>query len=112
MRSRRLTPNSEKAQLAACKELVTVLARSAAGGEKEESQAQTDLQVAALHQLGSLAARLGTVTTSLLTDGAVKLLDTVFSCLLSPSLPVRLAASQTLRQVSTAVPSVLTPLLD
>ena len=104
----------EKAQLAACKELVAVLARTAAAAEREEAgrEGQADLQVAALTLLGSLAARLGTVTTSLLTDSSLKLLDTVFSCLLSPSLPVRLAASQCLRALSSAVPSVLTPLLD
>ena len=70
------------------------------------------LQVAALYQLGSLTSRLGTVTTSLLTDSSLKLLDTVFSGLLSPWLPVRLASSQCLRHVSSAVPSVLTPLID
>ena len=104
----------EKAQLAACKELVTILAKSSAAADKEESPSNTELQVAALLQLGSLAARLGTVTDSLLPpkDSSLKLLDTVFSCLLSPSLPVRLAASQTLRQVTTAVPGKLTPLLD
>ena len=64
------------------------------------------LQVAALHQLGSLTSRLGTVTTSLLTDSSLKLLDTVFSALLSPWLPVRLAAGQCVRQVAVAVPSV------
>ena len=70
------------------------------------------LQVAALYQLGSLTSRLGTVTTSLLTDSSLKLLDTVFSGLLSPWLPVRLASSQCLRHVSSAVPRVATLLLN
>ena len=61
------------------------------------------LQVAALYQLGSLTYHLGTVTTSLLMDSSLKLLDTVFSGLLSPWLPVRLASSQCLRHVSSAV---------
>ena len=36
----------------------------------------------------------------------------MFSGLLSPSLAVRLASSQCLRQLSSAVPSILTPLID
>ena len=68
------------------------------------------VQVVALTQVGSLASRLGTVTTSLLTDSSLRLLDTVFSGLLHPKLAVRLAAAACLRQVCVAVPSVLTPL--
>ena len=59
-----------------------------------------------------LVRRLGTVVASLLTDSSLKLLDTVFSGLLSPSLAVRLAASQCLRGLCTAVPSANTPLID
>jgi len=106
----------EKAQLSACKELVTIIARSLNVSDKEESLAESNhiqhLQVTALFQLGSLTSRLGTVTTSLLTDTSLKLLDTVFSGLLNTSLAVRLASSQCLRQICTAVPSVLTPLID
>ena len=109
----------EKAQVTACREMVRLLARSLnTPGDKEETvqvaeSANTQhLQVAALHQLGSLTARLGTMATNLLTDSSLKLLDTVFSALLSPWLPVRLAAGQCVRQVAVAVPSVLTPLLD
>ena len=68
--------------------------------------------VVALQQLGLLVRRLGTVVASLLTDSSLKLLDTVFSGLLSPSLAVRLAASQCLRGLCTAVPSANTPLID
>ena len=64
----------------------------------------------ALTQVGSLASRLGTVTTSLLTDSSLRLLDTVFSGLLHPKFAVRLAAAACLRQICVAVPSVLTPL--
>jgi len=70
------------------------------------------MQVCALQQLGYLTRRLGTLTTSLLTDLSLRLLDTVFSCLLSSSLSVRLAAAGCLRHLCVAVPSVLTPLID
>jgi len=106
----------EKAQLSACKELVSIMARSLNTSDKEEGLPESNhiqhLQVTALFQLGCLTSRLGTVTTSLLTDTSLKLLDTVFSGLLNTSLAVRLASSQCLRQICIAVPSVLTPLID
>ena len=106
----------EKAQLSACKDIVKILSRSLSVTEKEEGLPESanvqHLQVAALDILGTLVSRLGTVTSSLLTDSSLKLLNTVFSGLLSPSLAVRLASSQCLRLISSAVPSVLTPLTD
>jgi len=107
----------EKAQLSACKDIVKILSKSLNSNVKEEGLPENSniqhLQVAALHQLGSLAmSRLGTVTTSLLTDSSLKLLDTVFSGLLSPSPAVRLSSSQCLRQLSSATPNILTPLID
>ena len=99
----------EKAQLTAAKELVAILAKSLGAGS-DEGEGAHHLQVVALTQVGSLASRLGTVTTSLLTDSSLRLLDTVFSGLLHPKLAVRLAAAACLRQVCVAVPSVLTPL--
>jgi len=106
----------EKAQLSACKELVSILARSLNISNMEENLPESihiqHLQVTALFQVGSLTSRLGTLITSLLTDTSLKLLDTVFSGLLNTSLAVRLASSQCLRQICVAVPSVLTPLID
>ena len=49
--------------------------------------------------LGSLAARLGILAASHLTDSALWRLDTVFSGLLHPKHAVRLAATQCLDQV-------------
>lgn len=79
------------------------------------------LLVTALLTLGSLAARLGTLATSLLTDSALRQLDTVFTHLLHPKHAVRLAADQCLGlvcsavqclcQVCMTVPIVLTPWL-
>ena len=103
---------------------VAILARSLGAGSEEGEGAHHlqvwiivtlvhsifHVQVVALTQVGSLASRLGTVTTSLLTDSSLRLLDTVFSGLLHPKLAVRLAAAACLRQVCVAVPSVLTPL--
>ena len=95
----------EKAQVAAAKELVGILARSLQGGAGEEGEVHTQhLQVVALLQLGCLCSRLGTLTTSLLTDSSLKLLDTVFSGLLHPKLAVRLAAAACLRQVTPPSP--------
>ena len=53
--------------------------------------------------LGSLAARLGTLAASLLTDSALWRMDTVFSSLLHPKHAVRLAATQCLDQVQCSV---------
>jgi hypothetical protein len=69
-------------------------------------------QVCALQQLGYLTRRLGTLSTSLLTEPSLRLLDTVLSCLLSGSVSVRLAAAGCLRHLCAAVPAVLTPLID
>ncbi len=66
----------------------------------------------ALQQLGYLTRRLGTLSTSLLTEPSLRLLDTVLSCLLSGSVSVRLAAAGCLRHLCAAVPAVLTPLID
>ena len=90
----------EKAQLAAAKELLAIIARNLASSmeEAEAGLGQHPL-VTALLTLGSLAARLGTLATSLLTDSSLRLLDTVFSGLLHPKHAVRLAAAQCLGQV-------------
>lgn len=96
----------EKAQVAAAKELVGILGRSLQGSVGEEGEVHAQhLQVVALLQLGCLCSRLGTLTTSLLTDSSLKLLDTVFSGLLHPKLAVRLAAAACLRQVSSTTTS-------
>merc|ERR1719450_1165268 len=71
----------EKAQLSACKDIVKILSRSLSVSEKEEGLPESanvqHLQVAALDILGTLVSRLGTVTSSLLTDSSLKLLNTV-----------------------------------
>ena len=94
----------KKAQLAAAKELLSIIARTL-GSSMEEAEAGygQHLLVTALVTLGSLAARLGTLATSLLTDSALRLLDTVFSGLLRPKHAVSLAATQCLGQVCSAV---------
>jgi hypothetical protein len=67
----------KKAQLAAAKELLSIIARTL-GSSMEEAEAGygQHLLITALVTLGSLAARLGILATSLLTDSALRLLDT------------------------------------
>uniref|UniRef100_A0A6B0VFZ6 HEAT repeat-containing protein 5A n=2 Tax=Ixodes ricinus TaxID=34613 RepID=A0A6B0VFZ6_IXORI len=112
----------DKAQAAACKDLVQVVVRhlnsdailennGGKEGQQEVALSQHIL-VCALHELGCLVETLGTTAVSTLSDSSVGLVETVSSVLVHTSPAARLAAAWCLRCVATAVPAQLTPLLD
>jgi len=106
----------EKCQISVCKELIGIISKSHTPETSSELSPDTNyhqhLLVVAHLELGSLLQRLGTVSNTLLSDSSLRMMDTVFSGLLNSSQAVRLAAASCLRKVCTAVPSVLTPLID
>ncbi|CAN7999924.1 unnamed protein product [Ixodes hexagonus] len=112
----------DKAQAAACKDLVQVVVRhlnsdailennGGKEGQQEVALSQHIL-VCALHELGCLVETLGTTAVSTLSDSSIGLVETVCSVLVHTSPAARLAAAWCLRCVATAVPAQLTPLLD
>ncbi|CAF1153890.1 unnamed protein product [Adineta ricciae] len=68
--------------------------------------------ICALHELSLLVQSIGTSTTLLLQDSCHGLIDTLFLVILNPSHPVRLSAAWCLRSITTALPSLMTPLID
>lgn len=68
--------------------------------------------ICALHELSLLVQSLGTSTTLLLQDSCNGLIDTLFLVILNPSHSVRLSAAWCLRSITTALPSLMTPLID
>ncbi|CAF2246902.1 unnamed protein product [Rotaria magnacalcarata] len=68
--------------------------------------------ICALHELSLLVQGLGTSTSLLLQDSCNGLIDTLFLAILNPSHPVRLSAAWCLRSITTALPSLMTPLID
>ncbi|XP_077537037.1 HEAT repeat-containing protein 5B isoform X2 [Haemaphysalis longicornis] len=114
----------DKAQAAACKDLVQLLIKhlntdaildNNGGGGKEGQQEvalSQHILVCALQELGCLVETLGTTAVATLSDSSIGLVETVVSVLVHTSPAARLAAAWCLRCVATAVPSQLTPLLD
>ncbi|CAF4841473.1 unnamed protein product, partial [Rotaria sp. Silwood1] len=68
--------------------------------------------ICALHELSLLVQSLGTSTSLLLQDSCNGLVDTLFLVILNPSHSVRLSAAWCLRSITTALPSLMTPLID
>ena len=68
--------------------------------------------ICALHELSLLVQSLGTSTSLLLQDSCNGLIDTLFLVILNPSHSVRLSAAWCLRSITTALPSLMTPLID
>ncbi|KAL1476620.1 hypothetical protein MTO96_036381 [Rhipicephalus appendiculatus] len=112
----------DKAQAAACKDLVQVIVKhlnsdavldsnSGKDGQQEVALSQHIL-VCALQELGCLIETLGTTAVSTLSDSSIGLVETVVSVLIHTSPAARLAAAWCLRCIATAVPAQLTPLLD
>ncbi|KAM4013423.1 HEAT repeat-containing protein 5A isoform 3-T3 [Anomaloglossus baeobatrachus] len=118
----------EKAQLEAAREMCDIikkLMRSVdamlGDGNMETRPCTTDITasqhalVCALQELGDLVLGLGTTAAPLLRDsssGNPRVLDTVISVALHPSVSARLAAAWCLRCVVVALPSLAAPLLD
>lgn len=111
----------EKAQLAACKELVGLVASQLASDQATDQH----VLVVALTELGQLMLRLGTaVSASLLSppsatseakptsEAAQRLLDVLFSVLSHSSSAPRAAAAWCLRCLAVASPAHLTPSID
>jgi hypothetical protein len=68
--------------------------------------------ICALHELSLLVQSLGTSTSLLVQDSCNGLIDTLFLVILNPSHSVRLSAAWCLRSITTALPSLMTPLID
>ncbi|CAF1344983.1 unnamed protein product [Adineta steineri] len=68
--------------------------------------------ICALHELSLLVQSIGTSTTLLLQDSCNGLVDTLFLVILNPSHSVRLSAAWCLRSITTALPSLMTKLID
>ena len=68
--------------------------------------------ICALHELSLLVQSLGTSTSLLIQDSCQGFIDTLFLVILNPSHSVRLSAAWCLRSITTALPSMMTPLID
>ncbi len=70
------------------------------------------LFICALNELSLLVQNFGTSTILLLQDSFNDLIDTLFLVILNPSYSVRLSAAWCFRSIGTALPSLMTPLID
>ncbi|CAF1187973.1 unnamed protein product, partial [Didymodactylos carnosus] len=68
--------------------------------------------ICALQELSSLIQSLGTSASLLLHDSCNGLIDTLLLVLLNSSHAVRLSSAWCLRSITTALPSLMTPLID
>ncbi|KAM8704571.1 hypothetical protein ACLKA7_009082 [Drosophila subpalustris] len=111
----------EKAQSAACKELIHLVAKQMnsidfnpenAKDSNQETLFSQHLLVCALQELSSLFIGLGTTAQSLLTDQSLNAIDATCAVLVHPCAAARLAAAWCLRSCCIAVPSQITPLID
>ncbi|CAG0883432.1 unnamed protein product [Darwinula stevensoni] len=110
----------EKAQIAACKEVCLIISRQLNNLDTgdigkdgpSEGYASANVLVCAFSELGTLISTLGTCARSLLSDTSANVQDLVVSSLVGPSPAVRYAGAWCLRCIGTAVPSLLTPLID
>lgn len=76
-----------------------------------ETSASQHLLFCALQELASLARQIGTALAPLFVE-ASGIMEPIFATLLHPCLPVQLACAWCLRNVTAAVPSLTTPLID
>ncbi|KAL4613050.1 HEAT repeat-containing protein 5A [Arapaima gigas] len=117
-----LGPN---AQIAAAKEICSIVdkQKKTVDAARNDDSVDTKLNitdvaasqhmlVCALQELGSLLQGLGSSADSLLQDHSARVLDTVTSVLLHPSVSVRLAAAWCLRCIAVALPAQLSVLVD
>ncbi|XP_030374893.1 HEAT repeat-containing protein 5B isoform X2 [Scaptodrosophila lebanonensis] len=111
----------EKAQSAACKELIHLVAKQMnsidfspenAKDSNQETLFSQHLLVCALHELSSLVIGLGTTAQNLLSDQSLNAIDATCAVLVHPCAAARLAAAWCLRCYCIAVPSQITPLID
>ena len=106
----------ENVQLNACKELILSLQKSKhnadLGTPDNSTETNEQWQICALQQIGYISKRLSTIIKNLLLDTSLKFQETVFSFLISSSLPVQLASAKCLKDICIASPSNLTPLID
>ncbi|KAH8419160.1 hypothetical protein KR222_006942, partial [Zaprionus bogoriensis] len=111
----------EKAQSAACKELIHLVAKQMnsidfnpenAKDSNQETLFSQHLLVCALQELSSLFIGLGTTAQNLLTDQSLSAIDATCAVLVHPCAAARLAAAWCLRSCCIAVPSQITPLID
>ncbi|CAF1568321.1 unnamed protein product [Rotaria sordida] len=68
--------------------------------------------ICALYELSLLGQRVGTSISLLLQDSCQGLIDTLFLAILNPSHSVRLSAAWCLRSITTALPSLMIPMID
>lgn len=129
------SPWNERVQLAAAKEFLTILKRHATttspifttstmqssvssmtqsyeSSVKAYRESTQLVLINALHALSFLAQRLGLAMVTLVQDASASLFETLFSVLVHPSFAVRVSAAWCFRSISTALPSLLTPLID
>ncbi|XP_020817482.1 HEAT repeat-containing protein 5B isoform X1 [Drosophila serrata] len=111
----------EKAQSAACKELVHLVAKQMnsidfnpenAKDSNQETLFSQHLLVCALQELSSLLIGLGTTAQNLLGDQSLQAIDATCAVLVHPCAAARLAAAWCLRCACVAVPGQITPLID
>ncbi|KAH8294799.1 hypothetical protein KR018_003155, partial [Drosophila ironensis] len=111
----------EKAQSAACKELVHLVAKQMnsidfnpenAKDSNQETLFSQHLLVCALQELSSLLIGLGTTAQNLLGDQSLQAIDATCAVLVHPCAAARLAAAWCLRCACVAVPGHITPLID
>ncbi|XP_022214446.2 HEAT repeat-containing protein 5B isoform X2 [Drosophila obscura] len=111
----------EKAQTAACKELIHMVAKQMssidfnpenAKDSNQETLFSQHLLVCALQELSSLFICLGTTAQNLLGDQSLQTIDATCAVLVHPCAAARLAAAWCLRCCCVAVPSQITPLID
>ncbi|KAH8281039.1 hypothetical protein KR054_007842, partial [Drosophila jambulina] len=111
----------EKAQSAACKELVHLVAKQMnsidfnpenAKDSNQETLFSQHLLVCALQELSSLLIGLGTTAQNLLGDQSLQAIDATCAVLVHPCAAARLAAAWCLRCACIAVPGQITPLID
>ncbi|EDW83833.1 uncharacterized protein Dwil_GK13824, isoform A [Drosophila willistoni] len=111
----------EKAQSAACKELIHLVAKQMnsidfnpenAKDSNQETLFSQHLLVCALQELSSLLIGLGTTAQNLLGDQSLQAIDATCAVLVHPCAAARLAAAWCLRCCCIAVPSQITTLID
>ncbi|XP_017846517.1 HEAT repeat-containing protein 5B isoform X2 [Drosophila busckii] len=111
----------EKAQSAACKELIQLVAKQMnsidfnpenAKDSNQETLFSQHLLVCALQELSSLFIGLGTTAQNLLSDQSLNAIDATCAVLVHPCAAARLAAAWCLRSICIAVPSQITPLIE
>ncbi|XP_041982599.1 HEAT repeat-containing protein 5B isoform X2 [Aricia agestis] len=111
----------EKAQAAACREIIHIVARQMntidfnpenAKDCNQETLFSQHLLVCALTEAGELCLQLGTSVQNLVSDQSLNMIDTIFMVLEHPCAAARLAAAGAARRACSALPALTTPLID